>query len=37
MSNVTEQIASRLAALRERSDPVSEARRQSTPDSAWVV
>lgn len=37
MSNVTENIARRLAALRERSDPVSEARRQSTPDGAWVV
>ena len=37
MSSTTENIASRLAALRERSDPVSEARRQSTPDGAWVV
>jgi serine O-acetyltransferase len=37
VSDHTESIASRLAALRERSDPVSEARRQSMPESAWVV
>ncbi len=37
MSSPTESIAARLSALRERGDPVSQARTERAPDGVWVV
>jgi len=37
VSNLTESIASHLLAKRDQNDPVSEARRQPSPDTARVI
>ncbi len=37
MGSTTEAVSRKLAAQREDDDPISEARRQVSPDRAWVI